>query len=249
MSATRAERELIFASFPDAAMGAVAEKALRELERQVESIKVGNIAVVSRDAEGEIHIRQAGHISPSRGALFGLIAGGLVGAAIVGLPLTVAIGTAAGIQAAAVAAGSLASAAASASATAMAAEAAVATGLSAAMSGGLGAALGGAAGSIASLFGFKEEELRLVGQDLAANHSAVIVLATPEEVETIETLLHGLGGSVRHGKVSQSLLDVALRQVEDEARRADAVDTTGEAAERGGGAGHGAEPPPASTPG
>ena len=50
---THDERELIFASFEDSAMGAVAEKALREWERQVESITIGNVAVVSRDAEGE----------------------------------------------------------------------------------------------------------------------------------------------------------------------------------------------------
>jgi uncharacterized membrane protein len=193
-------------------MGAIAEKALRELDRQIDSIKVGNIAVVTRDAEGEVHVHQAGHLSPSRGAIFGLVAGGLIGAAIVGLPLTVAIGTAAGIQAAAVAAGTLASAAASASATALAAEAAMATGLSATLSGGLGAALGGAAGSIASLFGFKEEELRQVGQELAANHSAVIVLVTAEEVEPVTHLLHGLDGTVRHGSVSQSLLDLAASQ-------------------------------------
>src|SRR5689334_5693365 len=41
-TATDSERELIFASFEDAAMGAVAEKALREWERQVESITLGN---------------------------------------------------------------------------------------------------------------------------------------------------------------------------------------------------------------
>src|SRR5687768_9671865 len=39
---TQDERELIFASFEDPAMGAVAEKALREWERQVESITLGN---------------------------------------------------------------------------------------------------------------------------------------------------------------------------------------------------------------
>ena len=72
------ERELIFATFEDSAMGAVAEKALREWERQVESIKLGNIAVVSRDAEGDVHVHQGGHVSPRRGALFGLIAGGIV---------------------------------------------------------------------------------------------------------------------------------------------------------------------------
>src|SRR4051794_32755575 len=134
-TATENERELIFASFEDAAMGAVAEKALREWERQVESITLGNIAVVTRDAEGEVHVHQAGHLSPRRGALFGLITGALLGAAMIGVPLGVAIGTAAGIQATAVAAGTLASAAAGASSTTLAIEAALATGLGAAMSG------------------------------------------------------------------------------------------------------------------
>ena len=206
---THDERELIYASFEDPAMGAVAEKALREWERQVESITLGNIAVVTRDAEGEVHVHQGGHMSVRRGALFGLIAGGLVGAAVVGLPFTVAIGTAAGIQAAAVAAGTLASAAASASSTALAIEAALATGLSAAMSGGLGAAVGGAAGSLASLFGYNDDDLKQVGESLAANHSAVVALVTGDEVHEVSEFLERLGGTVRHGSVSQSLLDLA----------------------------------------
>jgi uncharacterized membrane protein len=209
MSGTEQERELLFASFEDAAMGAVAEKALREWERQVESITLGNIAVVSRDAEGEVHVQQGGHLSPRRGALFGLITGGLVGAAVVGVPLTVAISTAAGIQAAAVAAGTMATAAASAASTALAFEAAIATGLSAAMSGGLGAAVGGAAGSIASLFGYKDEDLEQVGECLAANPSAVIALVTSEELPEVTEFLERLGATVRHGSVSQSLLDLA----------------------------------------
>jgi uncharacterized membrane protein len=209
---TNHERELIFASFEDPAMGAVAEKALREWERQVDSITLGNIAVVSRDADGDVHVHQGGHMSVRRGALFGLIAGGLVGAAVVGLPFTVAIGTAAGIQAAAVAAGTLASAAASASSTALAIEAAVATGLSAAMSGGLGAAVGGAAGTLASLFGFNDDDLKQVGASLAANHSAVVALVTADEVNEVCEFLERLGGAVRHGSVSQSMLDLAASQ-------------------------------------
>src|SRR3954470_5739657 len=196
-------RELIFASFEDAAMGAVADKALREWERQVESITLGNIAVVTRDAEGEVHVHQAGHLSPRRGALFGLITGALLGAAMIGVPLSVAIGTAAGIQATAVAAGTLASAAAGASSTTLAIEAALATGLGAAMSGGLGAAVGGAAGGIASLFGFKEGELEEVGASLAANHSAVIALVTQDELAEVTALLERLGATVRHGSVSE----------------------------------------------
>ncbi|MCC7372442.1 MAG: hypothetical protein IT306_28780 [Chloroflexi bacterium] len=212
MSTPQDERELIFASFEDAAMGAVAEKALRELERQVESITLGNVAVVSRDADGELHVHQSGHLSARQGALFGLIAGGLVGAAIVGLPFGVAIGTAAGVQAAAVAAGSLASAAASASSTALAVQAAIATGLSAAASGGLGAALGSAAGSLASIFGFKDDDLKQVGEALSANRSAVIALITPQELPEVTEFLERLGATVQHGAVSQSLLDLALSQ-------------------------------------
>lgn len=211
MSGNEQERELLFASFEDAAMGAVAEKALREWERQVESITLGNIAVVSRDAEGEVHVQQGGHLSPRRGALFGLITGGLLGAAVVGVPLTVAISTAAGIQAAAVAAGTMATAVASAASTALAFEAAIATGLSAAMSGGLGAAVGGAAGGIASLFGYKDEDLKQVGDCLEANHSAVIALVTPDEVAEVTDFLERFGAMVRHGSVSESLMDLAAR--------------------------------------
>jgi uncharacterized membrane protein len=217
MSTTNQKREVIFATFEDAAMGAVAEKALRELERQVESIRLGSIAVITRDAEGQVHVHQGGHLSARQGALFGLVVGGLVGAALVGLPLTVAIGTAAGIQAAAVAAGTLASAAASASSTALATEAAIATGLGAAMSGGLGAAVGGAAGSIASLFGFKDDDLHQVGTCLADNHSAVVALLTAEEVPEVSALLERLGATVRHGSVCQPLLDLAASEAPPEA--------------------------------
>jgi uncharacterized membrane protein len=211
-TATENERELIFASFEDAAIGAVAEKALREWERQVESITLGNIAVVTRDADGEVHVYQAGHLSPRRGALFGLITGALLGAAMIGVPLSVAIGTAAGIQATAVAAGTLASAAAGASSTTLAIEAALATGLGAAMSGGLGAAVGGAAGGIASLFGFKEGELEQVGACLAENHSAVIALVTQDELAEVTALLERLGATVRHGSVSEPLMELAASQ-------------------------------------
>jgi uncharacterized membrane protein len=211
MTTTDPERELIFASFEDAAMGPVAEKALREWERQVESITVGNIAVVTRDADGEVHVHQGAHLSPRRGALFGLITGGLIGAAIVGLPFTVAIGTAAGIQAAAVAAGTLASATASAASTALAIEAALATGIGAAASGGLGAAVGGAAGSLASAFGFKDEDLKQAGEALAANHSAVVALITQDELAEVTEFLERLGATVHHGSVSQSLLDLAAQ--------------------------------------
>jgi len=218
------ERELIFAAFGDAAMGAVAAKALREWERQVESITLGNVAVVSRDADGEVHVQQGGHLSVRRGALFGLLTGGLIGAAVVGLPLTVAIGTAAGIQAAAVAAGTLASATASASSTALAFEAAIATGLTAAMSGGLGAAVGSAAGSIASLFGYKDEDLEQLGACLAEDRSAVVALVTVDEVSEVSEFLERLGASVRHGSVSQSLLDLAASQAPTETEPAGSVD-------------------------
>lgn len=212
MSEVHEERELIYASFPDATMGAVAEKALREWDHQVDSVKLGNIAVVARDDDGEVHVRQAGHISPSKGALFGLVAGGLVGAALVGLPMTIAIGTAAGVQAAAVAAGALTSAAASAQATSLGAAAALATGVGAAVTGSVGAALGTAAGGIASLFGFKSEELEQVGAELGANCSAVIVLVKAAEVEPVTEFLQRLGATVRHGSVSESLLDLAQKQ-------------------------------------
>lgn len=212
MSTEQVERELLVASFADAALGSVAEKALREWARQVESIRIGNLAVVARDAEGAVHVSQSGHISPRRGALFGLIAGGLIGAAIVGLPFGVAIGTAAGVQAAAVAAGTLASATASAASTALAVEAAVATGLSAAMSGGLGAAVGGAAGSVASLFGFKDDDLKQLGEQLAEDRSVLVALVTRDEVAEVTEFLERLGGTVRHGEVSQPLLDLAARE-------------------------------------
>jgi len=45
MSTTEDKRELLFAAFEDSTMAAVAAKALREWERQVESITLGNLAV------------------------------------------------------------------------------------------------------------------------------------------------------------------------------------------------------------
>jgi uncharacterized membrane protein len=227
MSEAHEERELIYASFADATMGVVAEKALREWDHQIDSVHVGNIAVVSRDEDGEVHVHQAGHISPSRGALFGLIAGGLVGAALIGLPLTVAVGTAAGVQAAAVAAGALTSAAASAQATALATGAGLATAVGSAVTGAVGAALGTAAGGIASLFGFKSEELNLVGAELEANRSAVILLVKADEVDAVCDFLIRMGASVRRGSVSESLLDLATQQAEAEHRESATAATSG----------------------
>jgi uncharacterized membrane protein len=98
----------------------------------------------------------------------------------------------------------------------------VATGLSAAMSGGLGAAVGGAAGSLASLFGFKDDDLKHLGETLAANRSAVVALVTTDEVHEVSEFLERLGGTVRHGSVSQSLLDLAASHVPTDDPAADA---------------------------
>ena len=116
------------------------------------------------------------------------------------------------------------SAAASASSTALAIEAAVATGLSAAMSGGLGAAVGGAAGSLASLFGFKDVDLKQVGESLAANHSAVVALVIVDEVNEVSEFLERLGGKVTHGSVSQPMLDLAASHAPSDAAADDAPD-------------------------
>ena len=62
------ERELIFASFEDAAMGAVAEKALREWDHQVDSDPRSATSPWCRGTpSGEVHVHQAGHISPQQG--------------------------------------------------------------------------------------------------------------------------------------------------------------------------------------
>jgi uncharacterized membrane protein len=80
------------------------------------------------------------------------------------------------------------------------------------VTGAVGAALGTAAGGIAALFGFKNEELQLVGAELEANRSAVILLVKTEEVDQVCDFLIRLGASVRHGSVSESLLEVMTHQ-------------------------------------
>src|SRR5439155_152395 len=83
----------------------------------------------------------------------------------------------------------------SAQATALATGAALATGVGAAVTGSVGAALGTAAGGIASLFGFKSEELEQVGAELGSDCSAVILLVKAAEVEPVTEFLQRLGAT------------------------------------------------------
>jgi uncharacterized membrane protein len=88
----------------------------------------------------------------------------------------------------------------------------------------VGAALGSAAGSIASLFGFKSEELQLVGAELEANRSAVILLVKTSEVQPVCSFLIRLGATVRHGSVSESLLNHALHEAVADTTEVEAAD-------------------------
>jgi uncharacterized membrane protein len=85
--------ELIVAAFNDEAKAGLVLKDLRGLEKDGVILLV-NAAIMVKDDQGKISVKETEDISSGKGALFGAIAGGLIG--LLGGPVGVIIGAAAG---------------------------------------------------------------------------------------------------------------------------------------------------------
>ena len=85
--------ELIVAAFNDEGKAGEELKELRALEKE-QLIVLLNAAVMTKDMDGKVTVKETDDVGAGKGALFGAIAGGLVG--LLGGPLGVIVGAAAG---------------------------------------------------------------------------------------------------------------------------------------------------------
>jgi uncharacterized membrane protein len=85
--------ELIVAAFNDTAQAGEVLRELKALQKE-EIIRLLNAAVMVKDADGQVSIKETEDVSAGKGALAGAIVGGLVG--LLGGPVGVVIGAAAG---------------------------------------------------------------------------------------------------------------------------------------------------------
>jgi uncharacterized membrane protein/sporulation protein YlmC with PRC-barrel domain len=85
--------EILIWAFDKVNQADQAEGLLKDLDR-LDEVKVVNLAVLIKDKEGEITIRETEDVESKEGTVFGAIAGGVVG--LIGGPVGVIIGAAAG---------------------------------------------------------------------------------------------------------------------------------------------------------
>lgn len=85
--------ELIVAAFGEEAKAGAVLKDLKTLEKEGVILLV-NAAVMVKDSDGKLSIKETEDISTGKGALFGAIAGGVIG--LLGGPVGVILGAAAG---------------------------------------------------------------------------------------------------------------------------------------------------------
>jgi uncharacterized membrane protein len=85
--------ELIVAAFTDEAKAKQALEILKKLEKE-DVIMLVNAAVMTKDEDGKVKLKETQDIDSKRGAVFGAIAGGLIG--LLGGPAGVIVGAAAG---------------------------------------------------------------------------------------------------------------------------------------------------------
>jgi uncharacterized membrane protein len=88
--------ELVVAAFNSENKAAEVLKQLRELEKQ-EIIDLVNAAVMIKDDNGKVSIKETQDVSGGKGAAFGAVVGGVIG--LLGGPLGVAVGAAVGAAA------------------------------------------------------------------------------------------------------------------------------------------------------
>jgi uncharacterized membrane protein len=85
--------ELLVFTFQEGASAAVALAELKEWQKDG-MIDIVNAAVLSRDEDGKIHVKETADPEPGKGALIGAVVGGLFG--LLAGPAGVAVGAAAG---------------------------------------------------------------------------------------------------------------------------------------------------------
>ena len=85
--------ELIVAAFNDEDKAKEVLESLKKLEKE-DIIMLVNAAVMVKDANGKVRLKETQDIDSKRGAVFGAIAGGLIG--LLGGPAGVIVGAAAG---------------------------------------------------------------------------------------------------------------------------------------------------------
>ena len=146
--------------FDGAARADEVYRALRSLDRQLEEIKLGNIAVVRKRADGQIVISETYDLKFNRSVVGSLPLVGM----LVGL-----IAARVGVQ-----------------------------GVSRTMAVALGGAAGLLVGVIISALdpGFPDETLQQLGEGLAADQAAMVMLVRPSEEGYVREKLTGLGGTL-----------------------------------------------------
>ncbi len=97
-----AKMDLIVCMFDGIEKADEARQAIQQLDAELDTVKLGNIAVLKRDEAGKFSFTETEDVQAGRGGLMGLVVGGLLG--IVGGPLGMAAGAAAGTLAGGIAA-------------------------------------------------------------------------------------------------------------------------------------------------
>ena len=152
--------QLMVCVFDGAARADEVYRALRSLDRQLEEIKLGNIAVVRKRADGQIVISETYDLKFNRSVVGSLPLVGM----LVGL-----IAARVGVQ-----------------------------GVSRTMAVALGGAAGLLAGVIISTIdlGFPDRALQQLGEALAADQLAIVLLVRPSEERYVRAKLTDLGGTL-----------------------------------------------------
>lgn len=178
--------QLVIALFEEKAQADEALKALRAWDKATESITLGAMATLTKNARGQIEYHRQNTSAVQTGVKIGLVTGGVIGALVLGGP--VALGTLLGFAMG----GAGVSAGAAAYSIAMTL---LFTGGGVAGGGALGASAGGLTGRAVSAFwGFPHEEIERVGAHLSAGKAATLILLDAYEVAPTEAELTRLGG-------------------------------------------------------
>jgi uncharacterized membrane protein len=85
--------QLIVCVFDGATRADEVKHAIQNLDKRLDTVKLGNIAIVRKGVGGKITFDETEDIDARRGALFGAVAGGLMGLVALSVPGAAMIGT------------------------------------------------------------------------------------------------------------------------------------------------------------